>query len=125
MVVRRVRQRRLHLLPWLVGSHVDLKTDAVGADPVAYCAGEPSVSHVQALLVGSLPVDTHEFVSTPLALIGALEAFRVPATAVCSVGLQHLRCDFQILEYGLDLIFMALFLASSLSLTFGEFTVES
>ena len=83
-----------------------LETDAGAADSVANEAGEPLVLHVQVLLMASLFRETHEFASTLLACFGILVAFRLLATAVCCVGLQHLKCDFELLEYCFDLVFM-------------------
>ena len=78
----------------LVGSQVTLKTDAGVADPAAYCAGKPS-HLLRSELVDDVCVCWH--------------AIRAPTTAVCSAGLQNFRCDFELLEYGLDLTFCGAF----------------
>ena len=72
-----------------------------------------------------LSAEAHEFVPTLLTPLSALIAFGAPVTAVCSTGLQHFRDDFEFLEYGFYKVFVAFLLASSLSLTTRELTIEN
>ena len=120
-----VRRQRLHFLFCAGGSHMTFRTDAGSADAAAYCAREPPIFHVQILLVASLSAVRYEFVSTLLRFLGTTVAFCVPTKTVYSVGLEHFRWDYELLEYCFDLIFKALLLTFSLQLTSGEFTVEN